>query len=628
VSQNYKEILKKYYGYSEFREGQLEVIESIMEGRDTLAVMATGAGKSLCYQLPALLLSGTCLVISPLVALMQDQVYSLKRKGIKAIMLHGGQSLKNQDRLLDNVIYDDKVRFLFVSPERLHSRMLIARLSKLDISFLAVDEAHCVSEWGHDFRPSYRQIHEFKKLISGVKTLALTATATAKVRKDIIDSLKLHDTVQIIQSPVRENIAYRVYRTENKLRDLIHIINDTNEPLIVYVSRRIQTKRLESSLKNRMIKARAFHAGMPSKEKEAIVRDWNNSKIKIIVATKAFGMGMDKSNVRVVVHYDLPDSLESYVQEAGRAGRDGLDSRAYLLWSAQDLNEIGDSLKRYFPPKEEIRNLYRNLAVFLDIAAGVVIEQWLDLDIDAFCKKYKYSKLFCLVSLKILEDAGYLILSEKFRSSSSLSLIENSVRSYLRQTDTKEIEFVNFIKMILRSYDSILLDSREIDEKDLVRFSGLSEQQVLRFLHRIHKFELGEYQRSLGDYQLSFKSYRRRHNEIEFPDSVYAEKKLRKEDQLESIKNYIFSSDCRQVYISRYFGFEEENNCRLCDNCDEHLSTIDYDRILEQLVEDKASLSRALLQMGDSNRKAFIQYLELKISEELLFVDDDRIVLN
>lgn len=616
-------ILKHYWSFTEFREPQLEIISAVVTGQDGIAVLPTGYGKSICYQIPGLYLDGVCLVISPLIALMKDQASALERKGIKTVMISSHQSLREQDILLDNVVYGE-VKFLFVSPERLNSDLFKARLAKMNVSMVAIDEAHCISEWGHDFRPSYRSISILKDFLPTVPFIALTATATEKVIRDIEANLKLHDAFVIRRSPVRKNLSYFTIKTESKKHEILSLL-DGNTPAIIYVNRRKTTKEIESFLGKYQIKASAFHAGIDNQRKMSIIEEWNKNNIDVIVATNAFGMGMDKSNVRSVIHYNLSNSLESYVQEAGRAGRDTQAANAYVLWNNFDLIELKENIESQFPEKKDIKSLYHKLALFLSVASGKTSDEWLNLDLYGFCASNNFSIRFCLSALKILSDASYLDISDKFKNPTRLYLNDQAVKLYLRDK-SNPLKFKEVLKEILRSYDGITWDFRPINESLIAKKCQITEKQFFQFLNHIEKLDLGKFSYNDKSYNINFKSYRFNSAEIKFPESIYELKKKQKLTMAKQMHAYLKSEVCRQTFIADYFGFKTSKVCGICDNCQDELNSQSIKHIVLRFKEkDEVLILDMLKGLSGQNKNKLLTYLEELKTENKILINNNKV---
>ena len=558
--------LKKYWGYPDFREGQLEVIRSIYEGHDTLAVLPTGAGKSICYQVPGLMMDGIAIVISPLIALMKDQIQGLKKRGIKAAGVMTGQSTKQQDIILDNAAYG-QLKFLFISPERLQSRLFRHRLMKYNVSMLVVDEAHCISEWGHDFRPEYRMINEVMSTVDKVPYLALTATATTKVQEDIRVSLAMVKPATFLHSPVRHNISYQVQESENKQLLIRQIIKQNRDGcIIIYVSSRKLTTQLQRYLSKHDIIASAFHGGMMMKQRNKIIEEWESGAVKIMISTKAFGMGIDKSDVRKVIHYNIPESLEAYVQEAGRAGRDGVSSEAILIINNSDIEKIKKRLDDVFPDVEFIKKLYTYLGVYYKVAAGATNYEDIYYNHQEFCDKYSLPKFKAINALKLLHGSDLIELSESLKNPSTLYLDEYSIKSLLRQPRTS-ISTKNFIRVILRTYEGILFASTTIEEDLIAKRVDLSREKVVKGLTWLLNNNYGKYVPSREGSIIRFKNYRYREHEVKINESIYKGMKERYITSISSIIKYVQTTDCRQKIIAEYFNAVHDKDCEVCDNC-------------------------------------------------------------
>ena len=405
------DILKQYWGFDSFRPLQEDIIQSVLDGKDTLALLPTGGGKSICFQVPALVKEGICIVISPLIALMKDQVYNLQKRGIAAVAIFSGMHYKDIDRILDNCIYGN-TKLLYLSPERLTSDLVRERIKKMKVSLIAVDEAHCISQWGYDFRPPYLQIAEIREYLPKVPIMALTATATPEVVKDIQEKLEFKRGEVFQQSFLRENLAYVVLEEEGKMEKLFKVLTGVRGSGLVYVRNRRKTKEIAMFLKKYRITADYYHAGLTNEERSQKQEAWINDKIRIIVATNAFGMGIDKPDVRVVVHMDLPDSLEAYFQEAGRAGRDGQKSYAVLLYNQGDKLDLERRFELSFPPLKEVRLTYQALGSYLQLAVGSGEGESYDFDLVEFSRVYGFSTVKTFNCLKVLERAGWIALSE------------------------------------------------------------------------------------------------------------------------------------------------------------------------------------------------------------------------
>ena len=614
MSKEVYNILRKYWGYSEFRENQKEIIDSVLDGHDTLAVLATGSGKSLCYQVPAIHKRGICLVISPLIALIKDQMHSLQKRGLPVIGLYSGQNKKEQDILIDNAAYSD-AKFLFVSPERLKSAIFIKRLPKIPINMVVVDEAHCISEWGHDFRPAYRLIAQLREHVPPVPFLALTATATPKVVEDIRSNLKFKNDNHFITSPVRSEISYKCYFTENKKAEILHQLAGGQDPAIIYASKRKYTRELEEFLIQRGIDAKAFHAGISTSERIHIIEQWNKNNIRVIVATNAFGMGMDKANVRKVIHYNIPNSLEAYVQEAGRAGRDQNESEAILLWNNSDLQELKKNVIRYFPDIQTIRGFYKNLSRFLNVASGKTQVEEIDFDVSSFAKTYGYSRSIINSMLQLLSDSEYLSLGESFSKPTKLMLDEAKVKVYFKDR-YKNAEVERLLMMLLRSHDGITWDSRVIDIPMLARKTSWKTDKVLRMLQYIHKSELGTLYLNATQFKINFNGFRFQSSEIKLPDAVYKDKKKRHVDKLKSMVAYAKSENCRQSMISHYFGFSNQPSCHNCDNCDRAFSKKEMLNIVNAWrKEAPQDIFRAVTPYSEINRTILLAYVDELVEE-------------
>ena len=561
----YQEILKQYWGYDSFRDLQEEIITSIGEGKDTLGLMPTGGGKSITFQVPALAQSGLCIVITPLIALMTDQVQNLRKRGIKALAIYSGMTRQEIVTALENCIFGD-YKFLYISPERLDTEIFRIKLRSMKVSMITVDESHCISQWGYDFRPAYLKIAEIRELLPGVPVLALTATATPEVVKDIQSRLNFREENVFRMSFERKNLAYIVRKTDNKTGELLHILKRIDGSAIIYVRNRRRTKEITELLMQEGITADFYHAGLDNAVKDLRQKRWQNGEIRVMVATNAFGMGIDKPDVRIVLHIDLPDSPEAYFQEAGRAGRDGLKAYAVILYAKSDKMTLHKRVADTFPEKEYILQVYEHLQYYYQMAMGDGFQCIREFNLEEFCRKFKYFPVPVDSALKILTQAGYLeYTDEQDNASRILFTIRRDELYKLREMGT---EAETLIQTILRSYTGVFTDYAYISEDTLAIRTGLTRQQIYNILVTLTKRRIVDY---IPHKKTPYIIYTRERLELRYlhiPASVYEERKARYEARIKAMEEYVTSeSVCRSRMLLRYFGEKNEHNCKQCDVC-------------------------------------------------------------
>ena len=561
----YQEILKQYWGYDSFRDLQEEIITSIGEGKDTLGLMPTGGGKSITFQVPALAQSGLCIVITPLIALMKDQVQNLRKREIKALAIYSGMTRQEILTALENCIFGN-YKFLYISPERLDTEIFRIKLRSMKVSMITVDESHCISQWGYDFRPAYLKIAEIRELLPGVPVLALTATATPEVVKDIQSRLNFREENVFRMSFERKNLAYIVRKTDNKTGELLHILKRIDGSAIIYVRNRRRTKEITELLMQEGITADFYHAGLDNAVKDLRQKRWQNGEIRVMVATNAFGMGIDKPDVRIVLHIDLPDSPEAYFQEAGRAGRDGLKAYAVILYAKSDKMTLHKRVADTFPEKEYILQVYEHLQYYYQMAMGDGFQCIREFNLEEFCRKFKYFPVPVDSALKILTQAGYLeYTDEQDNASRILFTIRRDELYKLREMGT---EAETLIQTILRSYTGVFTDYAYISEDTLAIRTGLTRQQIYNILVTLTKRRIVDY---IPHKKTPYIIYTRERLELRYlhiPASVYEERKARYEARIKAMEEYVTSeSVCRSRMLLRYFGEKNEHNCKQCDVC-------------------------------------------------------------
>ena len=593
----YQQILVKYWGYTSFRELQEEIIRSVdEEKKDTLGLLPTGGGKSIIFQVPALLNEGMCLVITPLIALMKDQVENLKKQKIKAAAIYSGMTYHEIDIILNNCIYG-AYKFLYVSPERLSTDIFLARIEKMNINLLVVDEAHCISQWGYDFRPAYLKIAEIRKHLPGVPVLALTATATHEVAKDIQQQLHFKEENIFRKSFERKNLVYFVRQTEDKLKDLLKVVKSIKGSGIVYVRNRRKTKEISNFLQQNKISADYFHAGLDPKLKDYKQKAWKNGSIRIIVSTNAFGMGIDKANVRFVIHVDLPDSPEAYYQEAGRAGRDGKKAFAVLLYHKSDNAKLKKRISDSFPEKDFIRRVYEALGNYYEIPEGAGKGRMLDFKIGDFISKFNLPALQTYNAVKLLQNDGYIELSEEFFTNSKLMFIVQQTDLYKLQVANKSMDI--FIKTVLRTYGGLFSNYVIIDENYIAKQLKTKVEVIYEFLQQLDKLKIVKYipQRKIPF--IIWTEERLEQKNLRISKENYENRKENFAKRIDAILHYASSkTKCRSQILLEYFDEKNPNRCGQCDVCRNRnkleLSKYEFDLILEA-VKPKLKLQEMSL---------------------------------
>jgi ATP-dependent DNA helicase RecQ len=577
-----KDILKHYWGYETFRPPQEDIINAVVSGKDTIALLPTGGGKSLCYQIPGILLDGVCVVISPLISLMRDQVASLNKKGINAIALQSKLSVDEIVAVFDNLKFGN-AKFLYLSPERLQSALIIQKIKELNINCIAVDEAHCISEWGHDFRPSYRQIKDIRTYFPNTNIIALTATATKKVIKDIQKNLELKDCKIFKKSFYRDNLAYQVYTLENKLDRLLRILHKNQSSTIIYVSSRKKTEELANYINSKGFKTVSYHGGMSSEDKQSSFDLWMTEERPIIVATNAFGMGIDKPNVRVVIHMDLPYSIENYIQEAGRGGRDGEKAFSVVLQNENDILSFRRNTIEKIPSISEIKEVHKRLYKHFHVAKGESVEAAFDFNLQEFCELYGFKSRKTTTILQILKNHGIIDINHRFETKSTIQVIISS--NELIQFTSKNQLTMQLIELLLRSYGNIFYQKVKISEFILAKKLKTTSRKVKKILNKLHNKEIIAYKEVNSNHDLFFLLPREDDKTINRHS-----KSIKKYLELQQVKakrlvQFVRNNEvCRSQQVLSYFGESFEKTCGMCDVCIRRKRSKKKDDISEDLL--------------------------------------------
>ncbi len=628
----YTDILRKYWGYEKFRGIQSSIIQSICSGRDTLGLMPTGGGKSVTFQVPALAQKGVCLVITPLVALMKDQVSNLRQKGIKAAAIYGDMQHAEIIATLENAIFGG-IKILYVSPERLSSELFVKKLSHMNISFFTVDEAHCISQWGYDFRPSYLKIAEIRKIKPDAPMLALTATATPKVTEDIQKQLNFKEKNVFRMSFERKNLAYVVRKSANKLDEIIHILNSVKGSSIVYVRSRQHSKEISKLLNDSGISSTFYNAGLEGAVRDRRQAEWSEGKIRVMVATNAFGMGIDKPDVRLVIHADCPDSIEAYFQEAGRAGRDGQKSYAVLLYNNNDRSKLERRIAETFPDKDYICQVYEHLAYFYQIGIGGGYGHKFEFNMDRFCKIFKHFPIPVESSLKILSRAGYIDYEAEPDNRASIKMILE--RNDLYRLDSLSGEENAVVTALLRNYGALFSDYCYIDESLIAMQTDLSLQNLYNILKSLSERRILHFIPRKKIPHITYLQEREECERLVFSPDIYEKRKREYKKRISAMIDYASNGDvCRSRQLLLYFGEEQSSDCKQCDVCMEHskngftkenFSTAKH-LIKEMLSDGKPHLVTEINGIK-FNRNILEEALEYMINEENIFVDNGKITL-
>ncbi len=558
-------ILKKYWGYDSFRPLQEEIIASVLDDRDTLGLLPTGGGKSITFQVPAMMLPGLTIVVTPLISLMKDQVDNLRRHGIRACALYSGLTVA-ETRLAYDRCALGKAKILYVSPERLQAKSFTDRIRSFDVQLIVVDEAHCISQWGYDFRPSYLNIRSLRKMFPDTPVLALTASATPEVAEDIMKQLDFRPgSRRFAKSFDRDNLSYIVRYDDYKERTLIRALSNTQGPAIVYVRSRRRCAELAAALEASGISASYYHAGLDVNEKEERQNAWMADRVRVMVATNAFGMGIDKPDVRMVVHYDLPSSLEEYYQEAGRAGRDGKPSYALTIVAKTDKATLTRRLNDSFPEKDFIRRVYELAGNFLDVAVGTGYDQVYDFNFRRFCTVYSLPQNLAYSALKILTQAGYIEYVDEVQSRSRVMIIARKDEFYSLELDDVADEVFNALQ---REYTGLFADYVYINEGMIARRAGVSEQQVYESMLKLSRMRVVSYVPKKSTPYIYYTTSREEPRHVLLPREVYEERRERMRTRIDAVRQFAFdSTQCRSATILRYFGEKDAPECRRCDVC-------------------------------------------------------------
>jgi ATP-dependent DNA helicase RecQ len=623
--QQYLNILKQYWGYDDFRPLQGNIIKSVASGKDTLGLMPTGGGKSLTFQVPTMVMEGVCIVVTPLIALMKDQVENLKKRNIPAAAIYSGMSKDDILLTLENTVFE-AYKFLYVSPERLSTSIFIEKIKQTKVCMIAVDESHCISQWGYDFRPSYLKIADIREIIPDAPILALTATATLEVVDDIQDKLHFKEKNVFRKSFLRTNLAYIVRTTENKDNQLLNILNKVQGTSVVYVRNRKKTKEVADFLNQNGIVAEHFHAGLKNETKDARQQRWKNDETRVIVSTNAFGMGIDKPEVRTVVHLDLPDSLEAYFQEAGRAGRDEKKAYAVVLFNNSDIAKMRKRVADTFPEKDMVRKVYKALGDYYEIAEGYGLDAVFPFDLADFCSKFKLPMLVAYNSLKILQQAGYLELTDEQDNSSRVLVIVN-------KDDLYNIKFTadqdKMLHVLLRSYTGLFTDYAYISEEIIAGRLNWNKDKVYDILMELSKDRVIQF---IPRKKIPFVTYiheREDPQRLNLGKEAYDNRKERYINRAKSVLDYVKEQNvCRSQVLLAYFGETNNKPCGQCDIClkqkEQQVTEADFDKIrlavLELLSSKALSIEEIISQLPFKEAK-IIQVVRFLIDQKILTQD-------
>ncbi len=610
MATNLHSVLRNYWGFSSFRPLQEDIINAVLSGKDTLALLPTGGGKSICYQVPGLVQEGVCIVVTPLIALMKDQVQALQNKGIKAIAIYHGLSRMEIDIAVDNCIYGD-TRFLYLSPERLTTDVIRHRLPKMKVNLLAVDEAHCISQWGYDFRPPYLRISEIRDLIPSTPILALTATATKQVVEDIQEKLLFKQQQLFRKSFERKNLTYMVFKDEDKLSRLLKICRKQSGVGIIYVRNRKKTKEIAEHLQKHQMAADFYHAGLTTMERDIKQNAWMKERTRIIVATNAFGMGIDKPNVRFVVHLDLPESPEAYFQEAGRAGRDERKSFAVILFNEADIIELKKNHQQSYPPADFIRKVYNCLGNYFQMAIGSGKDTSNEFDLLAFSNHFNLEPVLVFNAIRFLEKEGYMAMSEAMTNPSRILFTLDKEDLYRFQVANPAYD--PFIKLLLRSYAGLFTEFVKIREQDIAKRAGLTHTQTQKLLKNLHDLNILQYEQQNEQPMITWLEDRLPAERLSISKENHRDREKFARKRVDAMVDYVTSNNkCRSIYLLAYFNELKAKKCGQCDVCLEvgklDVNSQEFDLLVDMI---RSTLRDALVDIHE-----LVEVLPTNISED------------